>query len=125
VEEAVSAVPGVEQVTSISAEGQSSVRVTFTWGTNLDAAANDLRDRLDRVIALLPEDADRPVLRKFDLASYPILILGVSSNLDPIQLRAIIDHQIKHRIERVPGVASLDIRGGRSVKSMSTWIRRK
>jgi hydrophobic/amphiphilic exporter-1 (mainly G- bacteria), HAE1 family len=113
VEEAVSAVPGVEQVTSISAEGQSSVRVTFTWGTNLDAAANDLRDRLDRVIALLPEDADRPVLRKFDLASYPILILGVSSNLDPIQLRAIIDHQIKHRIERVPGVASLDIRGGR------------
>jgi hydrophobic/amphiphilic exporter-1 (mainly G- bacteria), HAE1 family len=112
VEEAVSAVPGVEQVTSISAEGQSSVRVTFTWGTDLDSAANDLRDRLDRVIANLPQEAERPVLRKFDLASYPILILGVSSSLDPIQLRAIIDHQIKHRLERVPGVASLDIRGG-------------
>ena len=112
VEEAVSAVPGVEQVTSISAEGQSSVRVTFAWGTDLDAAASDLRDRLDRVIPRLPEDADRPVLRKFDLASYPILILGVSSNLDPIQVRDIIDNQIKHRIERIPGVASLDIRGG-------------
>jgi hydrophobic/amphiphilic exporter-1 (mainly G- bacteria), HAE1 family len=111
-EEAVSAVPGVEQVTSVSSEGQSSVRVTFTWGTQLDEAANDLRDRLDRVIGLLPEDAERPVLRKFDLASYPILLLGVSSHLDPIQLRAIIDNQIKHRIERVPGVAALDIRGG-------------
>jgi hydrophobic/amphiphilic exporter-1 (mainly G- bacteria), HAE1 family len=111
-EEAVSAVPGVEQVTSVSSEGQSSVRVTFTWGTQLDEAANDLRDRLDRVIGLLPEDAERPVLRKFDLASYPILLLGVSSHLDPIELRAIIDNQIKHRIERVPGVAALDIRGG-------------
>lgn len=112
VEEAVSAVPGVEEVTSVSSEGMSSVRVTFTWGTDLDAAANDLRDRLDRVIPLLPDDADRPILRKFDLASFPILILGVASSLDPIQLRSIIDHQVKYRIERVPGVASLDIRGG-------------
>lgn len=112
VEEAMSAVPGVEEVTSVSAEGRSSVRVTFSWGTDLDAAANDIRDRLDRVIPRLPEDADRPRLRKFDLAAFPILILGVESNLDPIQVRNIIDNQVKHRIERIPGVASLDIRGG-------------
>ncbi|MEJ2037757.1 MAG: efflux RND transporter permease subunit [Desulfosarcinaceae bacterium] len=110
--EAMSAVPGVEEVTSVSAEGRSSVRVTFSWGTDLDAAANDIRDRLDRVIPNLPEDADRPSLRKFDLAAFPILILGVSSSLDPIQVRNIIDNQVKHRIERIPGVASLDIRGG-------------
>ncbi|NQT10493.1 MAG: efflux RND transporter permease subunit, partial [Desulfobacteraceae bacterium] len=90
----------------------SSVRVTFTWGTDLDAAANDIRDRLDRVIPRLPEDAERPRLRKFDLASFPILIMGVSSNLDPIQVRILIDNQVKNRIERIPGVASLDIRGG-------------
>jgi len=112
VEEAMSAVPGVEEVTSVSAEGRSSVRVTFTWGTDLDAAANDIRDRLDRVIPRLPEDAERPRLRKFDLASFPILIMGVSSNLDPIQVRILIDNQVKNRIERIPGVASLDIRGG-------------
>ncbi|UCH23030.1 MAG: efflux RND transporter permease subunit [Deltaproteobacteria bacterium] len=112
IEEAMSAVPGVEEVTSVSAEGRSSVRVTFTWGTDLDAAANDIRDRLDRIIPRLPEDAERPVLRKFDLASFPILILGVSSNLEPIQVRKIIDDQVKYRIERIPGVASLDIRGG-------------
>ena len=112
VEEAMSAVPGVEQVTSVSAEGRSSVRVTFTWGTDLDAAANDIRDRLDRIIHHLPDDAERPSLRKFDLASFPILIVGVASNLDPIQVRRIIDNQVKNRIERIPGVASLDIRGG-------------
>jgi HAE1 family hydrophobic/amphiphilic exporter-1 len=112
IEEAMSAVPGVEEVSSVSAEGRSSVRVTFVWGTDLDAASNDIRDRLDRIITRLPEDSERPRLRKFDLASFPILILGVSGKLDPIQMRKIIDHQVKYRIERVPGVASLDIRGG-------------
>jgi len=112
IEEAMSAVPGAEEVTSISSEGSSSVRVMFAWGTDLDAAANDIRDRLDRVIPRLPDDADRPRLRKFDLASFPVLILGASSGLDPIQMRRIIDEQVKHRIERVPGVAALDIWGG-------------
>jgi HAE1 family hydrophobic/amphiphilic exporter-1 len=112
IEEAMSAVPGVEEVTSASVEGQSTVRVTFTWGTDLDAAANDMRDRLDRVMQRLPEEADRPTLRKFDLATFPILILGASSRLDPVQTRQIIEDQVKYRLERVPGVAAVDIRGG-------------
>ena len=112
VEEAVSAVPGVEEVTSVSAEGVSQVRTTFAWGTNLDAAANDIRDRLDRVAPRLPDDAERPTLRKYDLASFPVLILGASSNLDPIQMRRIIDDQIKYRIEQLPGVAAVDVQGG-------------
>jgi HAE1 family hydrophobic/amphiphilic exporter-1 len=112
VEEAMSAVPGVEYVYSTSAEGASNVRVSFTWGTDLDTAANDIRDRLDRVIPRLPDDAERPTLRKFDIANFPILIFGVSSNLNPLQLRKLIDDQVKYRIERVPGVASLDVWGG-------------
>lgn len=112
IEAALSAVPGVENIFSTSSEGSSSVRVTFSWGTDLDAAANDIRDRLDRVIPILPEDAERPRLRKFDLASFPILILGASSELDPIHMRRLLDDQIKYRIERVPGVASVDIWGG-------------
>jgi len=112
IEEAVSAVPGVEEVSSSSTEGLSQVRVTFTWGTDLDAAANDIRDRLDGVIPNLPDESERPRLRKFDLASFPVLILGAASNLDPIQMRRIIDDQIKYRIERIPGVAAIDIWGG-------------
>jgi len=112
IEEAMSAVPGVEEVSSNSVEGSSNVRVTFVWGTDLDAAANDIRDRLDRVISTLPEDADRPMLRKFDLASFPILILGASSHLDPVKTRQIIEDDVKYRLERVPGVAAVDIWGG-------------
>ncbi|NQT03806.1 MAG: efflux RND transporter permease subunit [Planctomycetes bacterium] len=112
IEEALSAVPGVEEVTSVSIEGQSTVRVAFGWGTDLDAAANDIRDRLDRVNDRLPDDSDRPTLRKFDLASFPILILGAYSNLDPVKTRQIIEDQVKYRLERVPGVAAVDIWGG-------------
>ncbi|MBN1880297.1 efflux RND transporter permease subunit [bacterium] len=112
VEQALSAVPGVIEVGSDSSEGSSDVTVTFSWGTDLDTAANDVRDRLDRIISVLPEDAERPILRKFDPANFPILILGASSNLDPIQMRRIIEDEVGYRIERVPGVAAMDIRGG-------------
>jgi len=112
IEEAMAAVPGVEEISSVSSEGSSSVRISFSWGIDLDAASNDIRDRLDRIIPSLPEDVERPRLRKFDPASFPILIMGAASDLDPIQTRRIIDDQIKYRIERVPGVASLDIWGG-------------
>jgi HAE1 family hydrophobic/amphiphilic exporter-1 len=113
IEEAMSAVPGVEEVFSTSNEGSSSVRITFSWGVDLDAAADDVRERLDRVVGRLPEDVDRPTLRKFDPAQTPILQIGALSNLDPVQTRRIIDEQIVYRLERVPGVASVDVGGGR------------
>jgi HAE1 family hydrophobic/amphiphilic exporter-1 len=112
IEEAMSSVPGVEEVFSSSSQGGSTVRVMFAWGTNLDEAANDIRERLDRIIGRLPEDVDRPTLRKFDPAQMPVLMLGALSELDPIQVRKIIDQQISYRIERVPGVASVDVWGG-------------
>jgi HAE1 family hydrophobic/amphiphilic exporter-1 len=112
IEEAMSAVPGVESVYSTSAEGVSNVRVTFSWGTDLDTASNDIRDRLDRIISRLPDDTERPTLFKFDIANFPVLIFGASGNLNPLQMRKLIDDQVKYRIERVPGVASLDVWGG-------------
>ncbi len=112
IEEAMSAVPGVEEVYSVSSEGSSSVRVMFDWGVDLDAAADDVRERLDRVVGRLPDDVERPMLRKFDPAMMPIMLVGALSNLDPIQTRRIIDEQILYRLERVPGVASVDVWGG-------------
>jgi hydrophobic/amphiphilic exporter-1 (mainly G- bacteria), HAE1 family len=112
VEEAVAAVPGVEEFTSVSAEGQSNVRISFTWGTNLDVAAADVRERLDRIIPRFPDDADRPQLRRFDPASFPILIFGASSPLDPIELRELMEDVVQQRLERIPGVASVDVWGG-------------
>ena len=58
IETALSAVSGVKEITSTSGEGSSNVTVSFNWGTNLDAAVSDVRDRLDRVEPRLPDDAD-------------------------------------------------------------------
>jgi HAE1 family hydrophobic/amphiphilic exporter-1 len=111
-ERAVAAIPGVEEISSISAEGSSQVNILFAWDVDLDTAANDVRDRLDRVIANLPDEAERPQLRKFDPASFPVLILGAASRLDPLELRRLIDEQLSFRLERLPGVATVDIWGG-------------
>ena len=112
IEEALAAVQGVEEINSTSTEGRSMVRVSFTWGTDLDVAANDIRDRIDRVIGRLPEDIERPMIRKFDLSAFPIMFISVSSNMNPLDLRQLVEDQVKYRLERVPGVAAIDIRGG-------------
>jgi len=112
IEQSMAAVPGVQSIESESSEGNSNVRLSFNWGTDLDAASNDIRDRLDRVISALPEDASRPVLRKFDISATPILMLGITSDMPPLQLRQLIDNQIQYRLERVPGVAAISVRGG-------------
>jgi HAE1 family hydrophobic/amphiphilic exporter-1 len=111
-EESLAAVQGVEEITSESSEGQSQVRVSFAWGTDLDVAANDIRDRIDRVLNRLPEDITRPTIRKFDLSAFPVMFLSASGNLNPLDLRRIVEDQVKYRLERVPGVASVDVRGG-------------
>lgn len=114
IEEALAAVQGAEEITSTSSEGSSQVRVAFAWGTDLDVATNDIRDRLDRVTGRLPEDVSRPTIRKFDLSAFPVMIVGAAGNLSPLELRHLIDEQVKYRLERVPGVAAVDIRGGLS-----------
>jgi len=112
IEQALSALPGVEEISSTSSEGQSSVRLSFSWGTDLDAVTSDVRDRLDRIINRLPSDIDRPRIFKFDAAAFPILFLGVSGDIDQVYLRELLEDQIAARLERVPGVASVDIWGG-------------
>jgi HAE1 family hydrophobic/amphiphilic exporter-1 len=112
IEEIVGTVPGVEDITSESSDGNSSVRVTFTWGTDIDTAALDVQSRIADEIDELPEDALRPRVRKFDIDSFPIVILGVASKLDPVELTQIVEAEVRLRFSRVPGVAQVDVWGG-------------
>lgn len=113
IEEAVAAIAGVEEITSTSSEGSSTVRISFTWDTDLDEAADDIRSRLERVRGQLPEDAEAPRVFKFDITSFPVVFLGVSSpSMGPTELREFTEERINRRLERVPGVAAVDIRGG-------------
>lgn len=112
VEEIVATVPGVEEVTSVSSEGQSNVSVAFVWGTNLDAAVADVRSRLEDELEELPDGVERPRIRKFDVNSFPVVIIGISSKLDPVELTDLIDRQVRYRFARIPGVAQADLFGG-------------
>lgn len=112
-EEALSSAPGVKEITSTSTEGNASIRVSFEHGVNLDEAANELRARLDRRRSALPEDMLPPVMYKFDVSQYPIMFLTISAqNMDSKELRRFIEKQLQYRMERVPGVAQISIRGG-------------
>jgi HAE1 family hydrophobic/amphiphilic exporter-1 len=113
VEQTVSTVDHVVDIEAVSAEGLSRVMLQFDWGTDLESAVNDVRSYLDRLANRLPDDADRPVVYKFDLASVPIASLGVSGTSDPRRLRYLADETLTRRLERVTGVAAVQVRGGR------------
>jgi len=112
VEEILATVPGVEELTSSSEEGESSIRVTFAWGTDLDQDATEVRARLEDELNELPENVDRPQVRKFDVNSFPVVLLGIASRLDPVELTTLIEEQVRYRLARLPGVAQVDLWGG-------------
>ena len=68
--------------------------------------------RLKTEINELPEDIIRPMVRKFDIASFPVVLLGISSKLDPVELTQLVEDQIRYRFARIPGVAQVDLWGG-------------
>src|SRR5688500_8917031 len=111
-EQALSAVAGLERLESTSSEGSSRVTLNFAWGTDLNEAADDVRNRLDRVRGRLPEEADPPVMFKFDANASPIMGVGVEGDFDRVRLREIGEHELSPRLERVPGVASVTVEGG-------------
>jgi HAE1 family hydrophobic/amphiphilic exporter-1 len=113
IEQIVSAAPGVEEVTSTSTEGSSSVRVSFVYGTNIEEAANELRARLDRGRRALPDDIEPPIMYKFDVTQFPIMFLTVAStDLDPKQLRHFVEKNVVYRFERVKGIGQISVSGG-------------
>jgi HAE1 family hydrophobic/amphiphilic exporter-1 len=105
-------VAGLERLESTSSEGSSRVSLNFAWGTDLNEAADDVRSRLDRIRGRLPEEADPPVLFKFDASASPIMSVGVEGDFDLVRLREIGEQVLSPRLERVPGVAAVTVDGG-------------
>jgi HAE1 family hydrophobic/amphiphilic exporter-1 len=110
IEEAVGVVSGVIRVSSVSRAGLSDVIVEFNWGTNMDFAAIDVREKFDGVV--LPKDAERPILLRFDPQLAPIMRISLSGIDDLASLRLLAEQQIKRRLESIEGVASIIASGG-------------
>ena len=110
VEDAVGVVNNVVRVLSSSRTDISEVTLEFSWGTNMDLAALDVRERLD--VLRLPIESERPILLRFDPALDPILRLGLAGEEDLIRLRLIAEEQVKRSLERIEGVAAVVVSGG-------------
>ncbi len=113
IEQAVSTVDGAEKIEALSAEGLSRVQLQFAWGANLDAAVSDVRAMIDELGDALPPGATKPNVLKFDISAVPIATIGLSGAGDPRRLRLIADEQLSRRLERIPGIAAVEVRGGR------------
>lgn len=111
IEEIAASVTGVEEISSISSEGNSIVTVRFGWGVNVDSAAIDMQGAIENGLRRLPDDV-RPRTFKFDVNQFPVVILGIASTMDPVELTNLIEDDLRIRFSRVPGVAQVDVWGG-------------
>ena len=113
IEDSVATVKDVKSIKSVSQEGVSMVMVEFNSGTNVDFAAQDLRDKISLIEQYLPADANKPFVLKMDVTAMPVLGYGVTSdNLDSLQLKKLLEDNFKDKIERLDGVASVELKGG-------------
>lgn len=106
-------VGGLKNISSNSSEGSSRITLEFDYGTNLDEAVNDMRDKLDRVRNALPEDAGDPRIFRFDPNAMPILRIAVSGRRAPEELKELAEEYVAPRLEQVDGIAQADVTGGR------------
>ena len=113
IEETVSSVQNVNQVNSTSMQGLSMVLLEFDWGTDMDQAEIDVRNSLEFIKDVLPDDASEPMIFGFDPSTQPIMFLTVASdNHGLAELRRVAEDDLEPRLERVPGVASVVTLGG-------------
>ena len=106
------AVPGVERVTSVSREGVSLVTLRFSWGTDMDFAMLNVRERLDNIRETLPETASRPRILRVDPESEPIMAISVAGGADLWATKEAAESVFRRRLEQLDGVAEAAVTGG-------------
>ncbi len=112
VENALSIVNNLDKIRSQTREGLSVVTCEFVWGTDLNEAANDIRDRLEFAKRELPEDIETPILFKFNTANFPILVLSVSGRESWERMDTLINDELADPLKRLPGVGGVTVIGG-------------
>lgn len=113
IEEAVNTIEGIEELRSVSAEGVSQVFITFVLERSTDNAAQDVRDRINRVLRELPEDVDPPVIDKLDVDAAPVVSVAVAGKRSLREITEIVDKQVKQNLESLPGVGQVRFIGDR------------
>lgn len=105
-------IANVKEITSYSMAGSSIVVVQFNWGTDMDFATLNMREKIALIETYLPQDADKPIVVKMDPAMMPVMQVGLSGGRDLAELQALSEDDITPALERIPGVASVVLTGG-------------
>jgi len=114
-ENQLSTTPGLDKITSRSSEGASVITLKFKWGTNLDEASNDIRDRIEltkRFLPDIPDEMDNPFIFKFNTANIPIIFLGITADQSYPELNDIIDKRVADALRQIAGVGTVQLIGG-------------
>jgi multidrug efflux pump len=122
IERQAAGLQGIDRITSSSRDGVSRISITFTLDRNLDAAANDVRDAVSRVAAILPDQADPPQIAKTQADSQPIIFLNlISTGLTRLELADYANRYLVERLSTIPGVAQVGLAGAQ-VYAMRIWL---
>ncbi|KAF1712818.1 efflux RND transporter permease subunit [Pseudoxanthomonas sacheonensis] len=123
-EDALSGIEGVNTIESRSANGRSNISIEFNLSRDIEAAANDVRDAVSRVISRMPEEAEQPEIAKVESDADPIIWLNMSSStMDTLQLSDYAERYITDRLSSIDGVAQVRI-GGQQRYAMRIWLDR-
>ncbi len=121
-EESINGIAGIKTLTSVSRDGRSTITVEFDIDVDMEAAANDVRDRVSRASYNLPPDIEIPIVSKADADAIPIVFLNVQSDTrNLLELSEIANNIFKERLQTIPGVSSVQIWGQKRY-SMRLWL---
>lgn len=113
-EESINGIAGIRSLTSISSDGRSNITVEFELGVDMEAASNDVRDRVSRAIRNIPPDTDPPIISKSDADAFPIYAITLQSSArDLMELSDFANNVFKERLQTIPGVSEIRIWGER------------
>ncbi len=121
-EESINGIEGIRTLTSVSRDGRSTITVEFDLNIDMEAAANDVRDRVSRSLWNLPPDADPPIVSKADADASPIIFLNIrSEQRNLLELTEIAERTFKESLQTIPGVSSISVWGSKRY-SMRLWM---
>ena len=114
IEEIINTVEGLDELSSSSREGIAQVTATFLLSRNRDLAAQDVRDKVNSILARLPPSIDPPIVDKFEVDAVPVLTVAISGPRDLRELTYLADKQLKQNLETVPEVGAISLIGARN-----------
>jgi len=121
IEEQINAIEGVKEINSTSEQGLSQIHIEFRLGYDIDTKVQEVRDKVALARPDLPLDVEDPIVQKFDLSALEFMTIVLGGPIGQRELTDFAEHDVKDRLERIPGVGGVRIRGGRE-REVRVWL---